>query len=460
MKQTNRALSRHRIAAKWSGLLLASSLVFTFVFAMSLTTVASGASAERTKRKDPSIDLDLPKEAIADESESTAHLKARLLVDPDGESARIGVLFDLEPGWHLYWRNPGDTGLAPELHWRVDGGRVGKARWPAPHRFDGLGTDLASFGYSEQVLLASELAGYDAVETVGVDADLLICENECIPVEFSLSRPRPDPTDASQRVRERAIFDRYAAQVPRTPISVNVVLEMRYSRSALRAGDDFEGAIVIESCRRASPGCIPLVASDEHAFIPDLETDEALAFEFQQPIPHPERPGVSLLRFRGAVEPDIDNPLTRLAGVLSVRDPTGARQALEIDLPFPGAPAHAESSDLGPGWLTTPGGDTRPSTITTRNAAVAIQGAAAATGGPISGLQLLRVIALALLGGLILNGMPCVLPVLGIKICSAAELAQQNPGELRRHGFAYLAGVLASMAVLAGAVLFLKAAGA
>ena len=66
-------------------------------------------------------------------------------------------------------------------------------------------------------------------------------------------------------------------------------------------------------------------------------------------------------------------------------------------------------------------------------------------------MPLLRVILLALLGGLILNGMPCVLPILGIKICSAAELAQHDPGELRRHGFAYLAGVLASMAALAAA---------
>ena len=71
---------------------------------------------------------------------------------------------------------------------------------------------------------------------------------------------------------------------------MNVVLEARYSHSAMRPGDEFEGAIAIESCPRAEAGCETLVAADEHAFIPDLETDEALAFEFEQPTAHPERP--------------------------------------------------------------------------------------------------------------------------------------------------------------------------
>ncbi len=53
---------------------------------------------------------------------------------------------------------------------------------------------------------------------------------------------------------------------------------------------------------------------------------------------------------------------------------------------------------------------------------------------PANSMGLLQIIGLALLGGLLLNGMPCVLPVLGIKVCSAAELAQRDPSELRRHG--------------------------
>jgi thiol:disulfide interchange protein DsbD len=428
-------------------------LAASFILAISLSALTSAANVANEVSV---VDLNLPKEATAGPGASTPHLRASLLIDSNGEESRVGVLFDLDPGWHLYWRNPGDTGLAPELDWQLGLGGIGKAHWPTPHRFDGLGTGLSSFGYSDQVLLGRDLPDYDSVGVLEVHVNVLICENECIPVEFSLSRPRPDSGNKAQLARERAIFDHYAKQLPRTPASMNVVLEARYSHSALRPGDEFEGAIAIESCRNGEVGCVTVVAADEHAFIPDLETDEALAFEFMQPIAHPDRPSVSLLRFHASVESDVERPLTRLAGVLSVRSRDGERQALEIELPFPGAAADSESAFLGSNWLTSPR-EKAPS-FTTATTAAPTTTTTASNESPA--FALLRVILLALLGGLILNGMPCVLPVLGIKICSAAELAQQNPRELRRHGFAYLAGVLASMAALASVVLFLQAAGA
>jgi len=384
--------------------------------------------------------LEVPPGATTETHEISPHLTARLLVDaaPVGEPGRVGVLFDLEPEWHLYWKNPGDTGLPPEIEFAFAGAQAaetGAIRWPAPVRFDGLGTGLASYGYSDQVLLSAPVDRLDGVDSVAVDVDVLICADECIPVAFQLERAIP-AADQSPK-EERALFDRYEALVPSRPNELGLGVDASYTRSAIRPGDRFEGALALLGCEAQNPACAARKPEGPLAFFPDLATDEALDLSFADVIPHPQDPAATLLRFRGEVDPDLEAPLTSLGGVLAVVARDGTREMLAVEVPFPGAVAGAASSEVAAVWRLAPAGDATP---------------AAAT-------SLLYVVALALLGGIILNGMPCVLPVLGIKICSAAELAQHDPTALRRHGFAYLAGVLGSMAVLAAAVIALKAAG-
>ena len=93
-----------------------------------------------------------------------AQLEARLLVSRD-PTPRIGVLFDLAPGWHLYWRNPGETGLAPRLAFEVTGHHVGDVSWPAPETFreaDGLFT---TYGYETRVLLFAPIEAIDSIHS-------------------------------------------------------------------------------------------------------------------------------------------------------------------------------------------------------------------------------------------------------------------------------------------------------
>ncbi len=381
--------------------------------------------------------LELPASATTETNSVSPHMDARLLID--AERSRVGVLFDLAPEWHLYWKNPGDTGLPPEIEFWLEGQEEATAaptRWPAPVRFDGLGTGLASYGYAEQVLLAAPAPGLSEASEVVVDIDVLICADECIPVAFQLQRALS--ADVATSPVERALFDRYEALVPRDAKMIGLGVEASYTRSAIRAGDSFEGAFAVLGCDHAKPDCISSKPTGDSAFIPDLPTDEALDFVFVDVISHPQEASGTLLRFRGEVDPDLEAPLTALSGLLEVVDANGAVEMLAVEVAFPGAQPGAASSEVAPVWNSGGAGT-----------------AASASGGT----SFLYIVLLALIGGIILNGMPCVLPVLGIKICSAAELAQHDPAELRRHGFAYLAGVLGSMALLAAVVVSLQAAG-
>lgn len=399
------------------------------------------------------------------DDDDTPHVRASLLIDRGPEAAaagstrvrRVGVLFDLEPGWHLYWKNPGETGLAPELDWQVESSvswnaqvaSVHETQWPVPVRFAGSGSGIVSYGYAEQVLLASDVSGVGASAHFQVDGSVLICKDECIPVDFSLERADEAGEAAADQKKEEGLFEHYRQRVPREPGTLGISLSAAYSRADLQPGDGFEAAIAIESCDSSRADCDGIVAAPSDTFFPDEETDEVLSFEVLGSDPHPTRKDVSVLRIRGNVESDSDESPMQIAGVLRLATREGAMRAVEVRLPFParGSPDASGSMEVAPAWLDA-GASPPP-------VAEVVQPAASSTA-----IQWLRILLLALVGGLILNGMPCVLPVLGIKICSAAEIAQHDPRELRRHGLAYLAGVLASMAALAIAVISLKAAGA
>ena len=166
---------------------------------------------------------------------------ATLLVHPHDRASnrllRIAVLFDLDPGWHLYWRSPGESGLPTELRFTVDGGEVGPVAWPAPSVFSEAGGMFTTYGYEDRVLLAAEASFLQTRQRrhIRVAADFLVCRTECIPAELTLSRTWIDPSpgalsDASQDVR--ALFAHFAERVPVAPESLGVALAPLYSHFA------------------------------------------------------------------------------------------------------------------------------------------------------------------------------------------------------------------------------------
>jgi DsbC/DsbD-like thiol-disulfide interchange protein len=120
-----------------------------------------------------------------------AHAKVDLVAEQNtfepGHTAWIGVLFDIEKGWHIYWVNPGDAGEAPKFQWQLPAGfRAGEVRWPVPIRI-GTGT-LIDYGYEGKVLLPLPLdvpATYKpgAPAILSADVRYLICHDVCIPAK-------------------------------------------------------------------------------------------------------------------------------------------------------------------------------------------------------------------------------------------------------------------------------------
>ncbi len=389
---------------------------------------------------------------------------AELLVDATsvspGDRVRVGVLFDLDPGWHLYWVNPGDAGAPPELAWHSFGAEIGPIQWPAPQAFreaDGL---LTTFGYLGDVLLGSDaLVSQDARGTWRLEAEtgFVACNIECIPGRINLAREIPvtvrtEPPAPAVRSR----FDLASSRLPQPPEALGVAVVARAVQPAVKAGDDVALVIEIVSCVDSPSGtggdCRPwtldAIRADE-AFFPLVQSNLGLSAKglSQPPASPTERArGFSLVLAAHAYEDEPQLDRQRLRGVVPLARP-GAHTYLKVDVPIGLAPTGVDSAEF--------------KVVAALRTPVPGEGhgeeAASAVGA--GSLSLAWALALGLLGGLILNLMPCVLPVLAIKVFGIADLARADRSHVVKHGVAYLAGVLASMAALASVVLALRAAG-
>lgn len=331
-----------------------------------------------------------------------------------GTPFTLAVHMKLKRGWHVYWRNPGDSGLPPEVTWTLPAGfGTGAIRWPAPHRIP-IAT-LMNYGYEDEVTLLVPVTpppSLDPAEPVRIAGKLtyLVCETECVPGAADLAlilpvgKPVPDPANA-------ALFARARAALPVAP-----VWPMRLSREGDRIRLDFAASgLKADSIKSA-------------AYFPYGET--ALDNAAEQSLTVDDQ-GLHLNLTRGD---DKTFPLA-LPGVLAVEEDTG-NGPVRLAFAYGDEPASVPSPSVAPaasGALPVPAAD-QPT--------------------------LLAAIGLALLGGLILNLMPCVFPVLSIKVLGLVRQSGESRTRVRLHGLAYTAGVLASFLALAGLLIGLKSSGA
>ena len=388
-----------------------------------------------------------------------ARVAAELVVDAagvrPGETARVGVLFTMDPGWHIYWRHPGDSGAPTELDWLSPDAEIGPTHWPAPRAYREADI-LTTYGYDGDVLLASDaVVAPTARDTwrLEVETSFVACKVQCIQGRIRLTRDVPVVAGAApppSSVRHR--FALAAARVPQPPEALGIRAEAQTSQTPVRPGDAFQVALDVTSCQDESAGCQPWKLSAdrvEAAFVPDPAKGAAFAPLGLGPAPAPDGSGFSVV-LSGRFAQDAQDGVARLRGVLPLaREGRVAHLAVDLPLAFapPGAEIAAANADdfaiIDP-LASAAGDDGHPTEAT------------AATGG---GLSVGYVLLLALLGGLILNLMPCVLPVLALKVFAVAELAHEGRGRIVQHGLAYLGGVLISMLALAAGVVALRAAG-
>lgn len=317
-----------------------------------------------------------------------------------GKTVRVGLQFALQPGWKIYWRAPGDAGYPPTVDWSGSDNLAGaEMLWPVPHRFSLFG--LETFGYSDEVVLPIDARTERSGEAARIRAnvDYLVCEQICIPRQAMLSLDLPPGRSSSSR--EGTLIDSYRALVPGDGTAVGLSL-----REAVLTGD-MEKPVLRVTARSQTPFQTP-----------DVLIEAPPGFSFGKP-------------------------------KTDVRD--GGTTAV-VDLPVVSAPAQAVLEGKRLTLTITDGQRGMEREVVARFAD-------SASGG-VGGLAaLVSVLGLAFLGGVILNLMPCVLPVLSLKLLAVAKQSGRARGEIRAGFLASAAGILVSFLVLAGAAIALKAAG-
>lgn len=345
-------------------------------------------------------------------------VKVQLLAEPaaikPGEPFWVGVRLTMKAHWHTYWRNPGDAGGPTQVHWQLPPGfSAGELQWPTPAVIR-IGP-TASFGYeNEAVLLAQITPPRDlapgAIVPLVADVEYLVCEKICIPGDAKIS----------------------------LPIAV---------AAADEAAGSGRNAEAIEQSRRKLPQPSPWNAhfsADEKTITLTLDAG-AQAPSIRSAIFYPY--DNALIDHPAQQTLDIAGSHARLKLVRSTVEgalPKAVEGVLVVEEEVAGHPVgHAfvvKASQQGSG--------------------AGAAGTAARGSDVTGGVGLWQALLLAVMAGLILNLMPCVFPVLSLKILHLTHHAGETARRVRLHGLAYTAGILASFVVLAGILMAARAAGA
>ncbi len=331
-----------------------------------------------------------PAAALESAPVASAHDTVTLVSDTDavapGTPFRIGLRIRLAPGWHTYWRNPGDAGVAPVVKLDLPPGAIaGPIDWPAPRRL--AEGPLITYAYTGEVLLPVIVTPGAAAGPVEARADWLVCKDICVPEQgtFRLDLPVGKPAlSAEAPLFARADMARPTALPGQARIAPDGRLWVSLAPGALRPGTVADAWFF-----PTTPGVI----------------DDAA----------PQRLSIVGGGFTLALAPGrAFRPQYGLDGILEVTDRSGQQRAFNL---------HATAGDV-----------------------------------PAAPLPLGRVLGLAFLGGLILNLMPCVFPVLAMKAIRLADGAVR--GRARSLALSYLLGVLVAFGALGGALVIARAGGA
>lgn len=358
--------------------------------------------------------------ALAAESSpvSSAHDIATLVTDRDsaapGSELQVGLRLQLKPGWHTYWLNAGDAGEAPTLKTTASGAMTGESTtisFPTPVRISEGG--LMSYAYTGDVLLPQRLRleGKDGAVTLRAHAEWLVCAATCVPESGDFSLTLPAGNAAPDSSAQGALF-KAAAQASPMPSPFDAAISPDGVLSLSGQG------LSAESVKRAwfmpsVTGVIDQVAPQK------LEATNG-------------RIALGLHWIDAAHKP------SSLEGIVVLQDQAGQQTALWISTAPSGAPARQDGRTglVGQGGAAASGDLLRPAPS-----------------------PLWQLLVFAFLGGLILNLMPCVFPVLAMKAFSLARLGGSRRQEQIQSALAYTTGVMGSFAALGLAMIVLRGLG-
>ena len=364
--------------------------------------------------------------------------RVRLIIAPsavgDGELVKAGLEIELNDGWKTYWRSPGDAGYPVKVKW--DGSEnlaEAKMAWPVPKRFTLFG--LETFGYSKRVVFPLALKVEDPSQPLSLRGEInyLVCAELCVPQreEVAISLP----SGPAQSTGEAYTLDQFRARVP------DVVAPGETASSGLTIDQvtmvETEAGLTLEATLRSA---LPLSE-------PDLMVEEVKDYRFGKP--------------------EVLMAADSMTALLRLPVTTGPRA--KAGFPF-GEKARLTFVDGERGLEESVGLELGAASVAFAN--VALRGSGAGTGdatglfssfsgggSSLATRSFFVFIGLALLGGLILNLMPCVLPVLSLKVLSAVGHGGKEKKHVRLSYLASAAGILTSFVALALLAIGLKLAG-
>jgi len=421
-------------------------------WSVTVTSVAV-AGAPSDAPTPPTVSFDLPEEASVRPSnpDGTPHqVHARLIQSQTaiapGAAGEIGVHLTQDAEWHTYWKSPGDIGLPTEIEWEAPSGiHIEAHEYSVPLRFEDEG--IVSFGYDGQVLLTSPISIEPGVlpgeYPIRATVSWLVCQSSCIPGGAELATTLtvgPDGKASSVR----PLFDFFNAGEPLMEEELeNVQVTKSLSVEKLTPNTPFQVAIELKADGlefkegELWPTFTPIAGVNWFVLESRLtKTEDGLRVEMDAE----------------SLEP-MEKPVDDFAGGLFQLKIDGKPLVTEIYVPI--------EWDLAPAVAAADDKEDEPAAPVVSGPSGAETVAAAGAAGGAAGLSigmLLFNLGFAFVGGLILNVMPCVLPVLTLKLYGLVEQADIGPVKKRNAGLAYTGGILVSFWALAAAVVAAKVA--
>ncbi|WP_339616775.1 thioredoxin family protein [uncultured Gilvimarinus sp.] len=321
---------------------------------------------------------------------SGEHVKVHLITPgqfAEGQSTTVGFYFEVDPHWHVYWQNAGDSGAAPRFDIKAKGAHIGEIKWPFPARLPI--EHLTNLGYEGNVAYLFDItpkAGAKAV-TLDINLEWLICKINCIPGFGQISGQWPVAATTQWAEADQTLLDTFSARVPQAEAS------SPWQPSSLTTTNSANLTI---TGKGAAPEVFPLNGDWLSAERPRVtETNSGYTLHF-------------------ATQPGVSAPET--ASFVIAQD----NRAWQLDnVAIDSAPASTSKASHAALWL---------------------------------------LLLAAFAGGVILNLMPCVFPVLSIKVFSLMQPGVSR-AERIHEGLLYSAGVLTTFTLLGALLLALRAGG-
>lgn len=360
----------------------------------------------------------------------SSHVQATLIAEDTtiqpGHPFWVALRIDIEKGWHVYWKNPGDAGLPLSLNWSLpEGFQTGSLQWPFPEKF--TFDEMVGFGYHNEVLLLAQITPPKTIKPgtplqLKGQVEWLVCSKEncqpgSAPVQLALNVdsqvPQPDAA-------KTALFMQARDKMPRSMIQVKTLHK--------------EGVVQLQVPDHLSSAVTGVYFFPEEQNMIDSTVD---------PLVDKTESSSYVVNLKGGEEIGVKS--RNLKGVLVLQTQDKGNNgviALDIDSPIEG------NGDEE--FLSFSDGKSMPK--------IAIGNSAFTTSQQFEGGVGLALV-FAFLGGMILNLMPCVLPVMSFKVMSFVKMSRESRTLTMKHGLFFSLGVILSFWVLATAMLMLRAYG-